>query len=319
MSTLPAVSLCIPAYRAETFIARTLACAREQTYENIRINVSIDGDVDRTATICHQAASEDDRISVVVQDDRLGWSQNTNAALAMADTEYVGVYFHDDVIEPTYVERLVAALDRRTDAASAHCDLVEFGLADETRPAHQYDGTPLHRVVDFLMTQRGTTLRSLMRRSVAGDLRFPVIHGDNHWSAYVFHVALVAAGPALAVHEPLYRRWQRADSMTRSEGWIPPTLHDLLRGQEESLRATRAVLERHLPVQAELGIAMQALIVFQRTFVRRMQQRLGNDEKLPAGLDWEPAARESAAIGEETWQLLRDGERRLMALDRGAT
>lgn len=312
--TVP-VSLCIPAYRAEEFIGRTLACARAQTHQDLRILVSIDGSEDATEAICRRVEAADDRVRVAVQRGRLGWSRNTNAALDMAATDHVAVYFHDDVIEPTYVERLVDALAARPDAASAHCDLVEFGLVEDRKPAHAYEGPPVRRVVDYLMTQRGTTLRSLVRRSVAGDLRFPEIHGDSHWSAFGFHVELVAAGPALAVHEPLYRRWQRQGSLTRSAGWIPPTLDDLLQGQQESFETTCEVLRQRLPDPVDRDVAIEALRLFHRTFVRRMQARLDNDEELPPRLDRAAGLADRAALDAETRRLLQAGERRLLELE----
>ncbi len=315
MTEPPTVSLCIPAYRAEGFIGRTLDCARVQSHQDVLINVSIDGSHDRTEEICRQASTEDERIRVSIQRGGLGWSRNTNAALAMARTDHVGVYFHDDIIEPTYVEHLVDALGARPAAASAHCDLAEFGLVEGVQPAHDYDGSTLHRIVDFLTTRRGTTLRSLHRRSRTGDLRFPTIHGDNHWSAYVFHVALLAAGPSVAVHEPLYRRWQREGSLTRSGGWFPGTLDDLLRGQAESFDATVEVLRQRLPDRDERCVATQALVVFHRTVVRRMQVRLGNRDALPDRLDWDGDTDIRADIGDETRDLLVRAERQLLELE----
>jgi len=74
---------------------------------------------------------------------------------------------------------------------------------ENLRSAHEYTGTPLTRVVDFMMTRRGTTLRSLIRRSSIDDtIFFPRIHGNNSWTALAFHLQLVAAGPAIASINP---------------------------------------------------------------------------------------------------------------------
>ena len=118
----PLVSVCIPAYQAESFIDRTLDCARSQTHENLQIIVSVDASDDATVDRCRSHALGDNRVTVIEQVSRLGWSQNVNAALEAVRGEYFFVYFHDDLIEPTYVERLLRALEARPDAATAHCD-----------------------------------------------------------------------------------------------------------------------------------------------------------------------------------------------------
>lgn len=75
------VTVCIPTYQSESFIERTLSCARNQTYRNLRILVSVDLSEDSTVQICEKHAKEDSRIEVTIQKERLGWSQNTNITL----------------------------------------------------------------------------------------------------------------------------------------------------------------------------------------------------------------------------------------------
>lgn len=271
------VTICIPTYRSREFIDRTLACARGQTHGAVRIVVSVDLCDDGTEEICHRHAREDARIEVRVQRERRGWSRNANAALDGVGTEFFFLYFHDDIIAPTYVDALRRALLARGDAASAHCDLVEFGLQDEVKPAHAYEGSTLVRLVDFMMTRRGATLRSLVRQqALPRPLRFPAIAGDNHWTAFVFHLELLAAGPAVAVHEPLYRRGQRHGSLTRSEGWAPRTVDTLLKGREQSHVLLTRLIDDAIADAAERRVAHQCLALFQRLFVREQEAALGS-------------------------------------------
>lgn len=271
----PDVTICIPTWKSEPFIERTIECARNQTYSNVRIVISVDLCEDATAELCQKQAAEDSRIEVIVQPQRLGWSQNTNAAVEKVDTDFFFIYFHDDIIEPDYVATLLKELKARPDAASVHCDLVEFGLEEMTKPASPYEGSSLRRLVKFMMTQAGTTLRSLVRREKVGDsLRFPLIHGDNHWTAYVFHMLLLAAGPALAVNRPLYRRWQREGSLTRSRGWEAETLASLMKGQKESTLMCLEIIDRTLSNPDEIQIARHCLRLFQLLFIRGQQARL---------------------------------------------
>jgi len=158
------VTICIPTWQAEPFIERTLACARAQTYDRIRILVSVDRCDDATEAICRNQAAQDSRIDVRVQEERLGWSRNAHFLLDQVDTEFCFLYFHDDIIEPTYTERLLAALVDSPDAKSAHCDLERFGTQRAIDPGCTYEGTAAERLVRLLVGPvKGALLRSMLR------------------------------------------------------------------------------------------------------------------------------------------------------------
>jgi glycosyltransferase involved in cell wall biosynthesis len=268
----PDVTICIPAYAAEQFIDKTLECARSQTHSNIKISVSVDLSTDHTAELCLKHAGEDPRITVHVQQQRLGWSENANFLLDRVDTDFFFLYFHDDFIDPEYVKVLLDALKERPDAVSAHCDLQEYGLVDAHIPAYTYDGPTLRRLVAFMTTQKGTTLRSIVRKSGLHEpLRFPVLEGENHWRAYLFHMILLAAGPAIGVNRTLYRRWQRRGSLTRSSGWNHKSMETLLKGREKSTELSLSLFDRCLPDPREVQIAGYCLGLFQMIFIRRQQ------------------------------------------------
>jgi glycosyltransferase involved in cell wall biosynthesis len=207
------VTVCIPAYQAEGFIDRTLRCARTQTYERQRIVVAIDRSEDGTEEICRAHAAEDDRVGVLVHREQQGWYRNVNSLLDRAGTEYHFVYFHDDVIEPTYCAELVGALGERAGATSSHCDVVLDRPAGESlRRGCDYEGSAVERLLNhFVNPDRGALLRSMVRTSsAAGGLRM-----SSHGVQY--EMALVAAGPAVHVAKPLYRRIdQRVGGLTES-------------------------------------------------------------------------------------------------------
>ncbi|MGR9073748.1 MAG: glycosyltransferase family 2 protein [Gammaproteobacteria bacterium] len=274
------VTVCIPAYRAASFIDRTINCALAQTHKSIRILISVDKCEDDTAEICRRHAREDPRIEVVVHPERLGWSKNVNSAIDRVDTEYFFVYFHDDIISPSYVERLLKVMKDRTDAASAHCDLIEFGLLDEIKPANSYEGPAIRRLIEFLMTRKGTALRSLMRTdAVIKSLRFPEILGDNQWAVYPFHLELLAAGPALGLSAPLYKRWNRNGSLTRSKNWLHDDMDSFLNSQRESAKICLDIVERAAQTPGQRKIGCYCLALFFLRFTREQELRM-NDLKL---------------------------------------
>src|SRR3954468_11575177 len=145
------VTICIPTWQAEPFIERTLLCARAQTHKNVRILVSVDQSTDATETICRNQAKEDSRLDVRVQKERLGWSENANYLLDLVDTEFCFLYFHDDIIEPVYTERLRQALLQNPAAQSSHCDVAYFGDKEGLSAGNNYDGTAAERLIHLLV------------------------------------------------------------------------------------------------------------------------------------------------------------------------
>ena len=167
---------------------------------------------------------------------------------------------------------LLKELSAHPKAVSAHCDLIEFDLVDDTKPAHHYIGDPLNRMIDFLMTQRGTTLRSLVRKSAfKKPLLFPTIEGDRHWTAFGFHLHLLAAGDSIAVPQSLYKRWQRPGSLTRSAGWQATSTKSIISGQKESINYCLSIFSEYIEDSESLRVAKYALKLFQHLFIRKQQ------------------------------------------------
>jgi len=202
------VSILIPAYAAEAFIDQTLLFARGQTYPHIRILVSVDQCDDATADIVRRHAADDPRVSVVVQQERLGWVGNVNFLMDQVTTPYFFVYFHDDIILPQYVERLRDALIAAPHAAMAHCSVRYFGGAGHITAARQNIGAAERRLMQFLLApERGAPLRGLTRTDMIGAIRLQRDLPGGWWANEVFLLQLAGAGENVAVPDVLYLHW----------------------------------------------------------------------------------------------------------------
>jgi len=120
---MPRVVACMPTWNGEAFVARTLDSLAAQTYVNLGILISDDASTDRTRSICEAFARAHSNVRLIRQPRNLGWIDNVNVLLKEADAEYVFYAFHDDPLEPTYVERLVDALTRNPRAVLAFADV----------------------------------------------------------------------------------------------------------------------------------------------------------------------------------------------------
>jgi glycosyltransferase involved in cell wall biosynthesis len=268
------VSVCIPAWQAEDFIGRTLTCAREQTHRRLRIIVSIDLSDDDTQSVCEEHARGDDRIEVHVHRERLGWARNVNFLLDQVETDFAFLYFHDDLIESTFTERLLGSLHERPDAASAHCDMGHFGGSEKVNPARDYEGTAAERLITFLVApDRGSLLRSMMRRTVLdGGLRMPTASSAGVWANEPFIMKLIAAGPARGLHEVLYRRWdQRPGGLT--DGWLTLGVDEIIAGHRVNTEYALEVIDGTHPSPEEQEVLRFALFVYVMTRVRTAERK----------------------------------------------
>lgn len=113
----PLVSICIPAYNAESTIEETLASVLAQTYKPLEIIVSDNHSTDRTYEILQAYRN---KIKVTrcparqreksLKEASLSAIENMNHVAEMATGEFVALYHADDVYEKTIVEEEVEFL-----------------------------------------------------------------------------------------------------------------------------------------------------------------------------------------------------------------
>ncbi|NJK74046.1 MAG: glycosyltransferase [Microcoleus sp. SU_5_6] len=104
----PLVSICIPTYNGEAFIAEAIQSAIDQTYPNIEIIVSDDGSTDKTVAIAQSFQSQTSADFRIVLHRNYGLSQNWNFCISQAKGEYIKFLFQDDFLAPECIEKLVA-------------------------------------------------------------------------------------------------------------------------------------------------------------------------------------------------------------------
>lgn len=102
----PLVSILIPAYNHENWIAESIQSALAQTWPNIEIIVVNDGSTDRTAEI---AKSFVPKIKVVSTENR-GLSAAVNTAYRHCSGDYIQELDADDLLLPDKIERQLRAL-----------------------------------------------------------------------------------------------------------------------------------------------------------------------------------------------------------------
>jgi glycosyltransferase involved in cell wall biosynthesis len=100
--TKPLVSILVPAYNAEEWIADSLKSAVAQTWPNTEVIVVDDGSKDRTLEVARRFAS--DRVKVISQKNA-GAAAARNAAFAASSGDYIQWLDADDLLAPDKVEQ----------------------------------------------------------------------------------------------------------------------------------------------------------------------------------------------------------------------
>lgn len=114
------VSIIIPVYKTESYLAKCIESCMHQTYQNIEIILIEDGSPDRYGEICDAYAKQDERIRVIHKENT-GVSDSRNEGLEIASGEFIMFVDSDDWIDAEMVEELVTAQQKYD------VDLVECG------------------------------------------------------------------------------------------------------------------------------------------------------------------------------------------------
>lgn len=223
------VTVGIPVFKGE-HLAETLASLRMQSYKNLEIVISVDGEDDSNydECICHLI---DERIKFSRRNCRLGWVGNTNWLINQAEGECFCFFQQDDLADHTYIERLKAALAENQCAVVAYPDVKWFGYV-----SHDFYEVPLTgSLFDRMLThveQLGWVplqgLVSLQAIKTAGTLRLTEFQScleDQVWIASLACIGEIIRVPGLTYYKrdhslALHREWRKWTNETRLNAWI---------------------------------------------------------------------------------------------------
>ncbi|AJI57894.1 glycosyltransferase like 2 family protein [Francisella philomiragia] len=99
------ISIIIPVYNVQDYLARCLDSVVNQTYKNFEIILVNDGSSDNSLEICQQYVNKDNRI-ILIDKEKGGLSSARNAGLDIHKGEYVTFIDSDDWVDLDYVATL---------------------------------------------------------------------------------------------------------------------------------------------------------------------------------------------------------------------
>lgn len=108
------VTIGIPVYNEEKYLADTINSAINQTFKDIRIIISDNCSTDKSYDIAQQYASIDSRIHCIRHTENLGASENFKYVLEMCETVYFMWLGAHDLLETEFIESAIKVLDSQS-------------------------------------------------------------------------------------------------------------------------------------------------------------------------------------------------------------
>ncbi|MCC7176520.1 MAG: glycosyltransferase family 2 protein [Bryobacterales bacterium] len=116
----PRVSIGVPVFNGENYLAAALDSLLNQTYRDFELIIADNASTDRTAEICAGFASADSRVSYLRNEVNIGVDENFNRVFRVSRGEYFKWAAHDDLCAPTFLERCIEVLDRDSSVVLCH-------------------------------------------------------------------------------------------------------------------------------------------------------------------------------------------------------
>jgi glycosyltransferase involved in cell wall biosynthesis len=204
----PLISVGLPVYNGERFIAIAIESVLSQTVSDIELIICDNASTDATEAICRDYAARDGRVRYIRNERNLGVSPNFNRAFH----ESKGLYFkwitHDDAITPDCFEKALAMLQSRSDAILCHS---QVHLIDESGCTIEYYDTGLVRQGDPRQSKRFEEMickphqclecDGLMRRDAVAQT---ALYGSFPGADRALLTELSLVGTFVRIDEPLF-------------------------------------------------------------------------------------------------------------------
>jgi len=232
-SASPLVTVTIPMYNNERYIAETIESVLAQTMPDFELLIYDDHSTDRSLEIAR--SYDDPRISIFTSEKNLGPEDNWNRSISDVRGRYVKLLCADDLLFPECLEKQYAAYEQSGQE--------NVSLVSSSRTIIDYEGNALINKVSFLedgLTPPSDVVRKMVRTGtniigepVCGLYPASLIASTNGYSARIpyttdldFWVQLLRLGNLWMIDEALCafrisgRSWSSRIGSMRHEQFV---------------------------------------------------------------------------------------------------
>jgi glycosyltransferase involved in cell wall biosynthesis len=176
------VSVIVPIYKVEAYIAATVQSVLNQTYTAFELLLVDDGSPDKSLEICQQFA--DPRIKIICQANQ-GVSEARNHGIRQAQGDYIAFLDGDDLWEPEKLEKHVRHLENAPTVGVSYSYSAFIDTAGQPMGIYQLPKTKDITPTDILLRDPiGCGSNLVARREVLEAVRFHVDYNGETKECY---------------------------------------------------------------------------------------------------------------------------------------
>ncbi len=230
------VSIIMPCYNMEAYVAQSIASVRAQTYTEWELLVVDDGSTDGSRKIVTELAKADTRIQPIFLETNSGIAAARNAGLHRAVGRYLAFLDSDDLWEPCKLAVQLTFMKER-DAAFTYSSYYRvdesFNVIDTKKVPAQLS------YPELLKKNEIGCLSVIIDRQKTGDFQMPDIRHEDYatWLFLLRTTGLTACG----IQQPLARYLVRGGSVSRNKGKSMAWVYRIYRSQEGMSPLTAAL------------------------------------------------------------------------------
>ena len=211
----PRVSIGLPVYNGELYLAKSIESILEQTFRDFELIISDNGSTDSTSKICQHFATLDHRVRYYRSDENLGCAWNYNRVFELARGEYFKWIADDDIHLPTFLAEAVAVLDQHPEVLWCFCRHVHIGPDDRVLTGSggravsflnpsgwdRMSPKPHQRFQSVLLSHSGLDIYALHRRDIVARTG---VYQPHYGSEKVFLGELALLGKYHEIPQALF-------------------------------------------------------------------------------------------------------------------
>ena len=265
----PEISIIVPVYKVEKYLNECIDSILAQTFTDFELILVDDGSPDNCPALCDAAAKKDSRVRVIHQQNK-GLSGARNAGIDVARGNWLGFVDSDDMIDPTFCEKMLyAAVQAGAEMAVCNILRMKENKALDSYQEHCLKDEVLSReeiVHRIQLSPFYMVMTRLCRREVFEKIRFP--EGKNYEDAFTAPEILERVNKAACVAEPLYQYRLRSGSIMHAA----VTLKNL-----EEVRANYELFQYTMKYRKYDEACLQYTVT--KRIFRKLKRKLSQEER----------------------------------------
>lgn len=216
------ISVVVPVYQVEKYVADCIESICNQTYTNIEIILVDDGSKDNSGHICDSYREKDSRIQVIHKKNG-GLSDARNYGIDRATGKYICFIDSDDMIANNYVEKLYSLI-KNEKADIAICNLQEFRNKKELELIKNNNETikvfsSIEAIKELYNYETGVNMviacNKLYKISLFDGIRYP--EGKQHEDEFTTYKLLYKSQRTVYTDAKYYFYFKRDGSIMRQK------------------------------------------------------------------------------------------------------